>query len=111
MKLWKEPLDPDRHVDHFGVGSATPRKRVHGREQAYFVQVAGFTFELASIDQLGVALEWFATPIHPSSREPVFEHEKGEWQPWHSRLPAFIKKSSKRERVIEALRRALEAFR
>lgn len=109
-KFWKEPLDPSRHVDHFHHGHAIPRTRVHGLETAYFVRVAGFTFEFASVAQIRECIEWFSTPIHPSSREPVFEPEKGHWQPWHDRLPAFIRKGSKRERVLKALRNALEEF-
>lgn len=77
---------------------------------AYFVRVAGFTFEFASVDQLRACIEHFSTPIHPSSREPVFEPEKGHWQRWHDRLPAFIRKGSRRERVLEALRKAQQEF-
>ncbi|MEO7096941.1 MAG: hypothetical protein ABI175_27020 [Polyangiales bacterium] len=106
MKCWTEPFDPTRHVDHFRNGGAGIRERDQGALQ-YFVRVAGFTFELATLGQLRECIEWFSIKIHPSSREQVFEPEKGEWQPWHSRLPASVKKASKRERVLEALRAAL----
>lgn len=107
MKCWTEPFDPDRHVDHFNTGGAVPRARELGPVQ-YFVKVAGFTFELASLDQLRETIAWFATPIHRSSRAPVFEPEKGKWQPWHARLPAKVKKGARRARVLKALRAALE---
>jgi hypothetical protein len=108
-KHWKEPLDPKRHVDHHHAGGAHPR--VGGaHEFAYFVRVAGFTFEFASLAQLHETLEFFALKIHPSSRRDVYEHEKGEWQAWHERLPAAILKGSRRERVLKALRKALEEF-
>ncbi len=106
-KVWREPLDPARHLDHFAPGSARPRT---GHGFAYFVRVAGFTFELASIEQIQQCLAWFAQPIHPSQREQVFQPETGEWQHWHARLPAFIKRGSKRERVIKALELALREY-
>lgn len=108
-KIWSEPLDPARHVDHF-YSRTFPRTKKHDGELAYFVRVAGFTFEFVSVAQIRECLEWFSTPIHPSSRLPNIGPEKGEWQPWHSRLPAAIKKGSRRERVIAAMRQALVQF-
>lgn len=108
-KFWIEPVDPERHVDHFHAGSAHPRTRGAG-QLAYFVRVAGFTFEFATLDQIRECLAWFSFKIHPSSRVRVFEPEKGEWQLWHSRLPARVKKGSKRERVVKGLQAALVAF-
>jgi hypothetical protein len=110
-KHWKEPLDPARHVDHFHAGNA--RRRTDERTGvgfSYFVDVAGFKFEFASTDQIRECLSFFQRPIHGSSREPVFEPEKGHWERWHERLPARILKGSRRERVIRALREALAAF-
>lgn len=106
-KVWKEPLDPARHLDHFSVGSAVPRQRGFGPEFSYFVRVAGFTFEFASLAQIREAIEQFSTTLEPSSRRPVFEPEKGHWQRWFDRLPPFIRKASRRARVIAALERAL----
>jgi hypothetical protein len=108
---WKEPFDPSRHKDHFDYGStAHARSGQPGAGFSYFVEVAGFTFEYASVDQVRECLSFFEQRIHPSSRQPVFEPEKGEWQAWHERLPARILKGSKRERVRKALREALEEF-
>ena len=110
-KFWKEPLDPSRHHDHFYPGG--PRPRAAGPRDvgfSYFVRVVGFTFEFASVDQIGECLSFLQTRIHPSSRAPVFAPEKGEWQAWHERLPKRVLKGSKRERVISALCDALSAF-
>jgi hypothetical protein len=110
-RYWKEPLDPARHADHFNPGSARPRSGDRrGACFSYFVQVAGFTFEFASVDQLRECLTFFEQRIHPSSRKPVFAPEKGHWQAWHERLPARVLKSSRRERVLLALRAALVSF-
>jgi hypothetical protein len=48
--------------------------------------------------------------LYPSSRHAVFEPEKGHWEDWSERLPAAIRKGSKRARVIAALRAAVSAF-
>ena len=110
-KIWKEPLDVSRHRDHFHAGGWRHRTRKHdGPSFSYFVQVAGFTFELASVGQIRVCLAFFEMRIHPSSRKDVFQPETGEWQAWHERLPARLLKGSKRGRVIAALERALVMF-
>ena len=106
---WKEPLDPSRHLNHFFAGSAG-RRAPEPEGFSYFVQVEGFTFEFASIEQVRECLTFFEQPIHGSSRKPVFVHEKGEWQAWHERLPARVLKGSKRARITGALRNALAAF-
>lgn len=110
-KHWKEPLDARRHLDHFHVGNAHRRcAERSGMGVSYFVEVCGFTFEFANTDQIAEMIAFLAMPIHPSSRRPVFDPEKGEWQAWHERLPARILKRSKRERVLRALRDAYDAF-
>jgi hypothetical protein len=110
-KFWREPLDTTQHEDHFVRGQpVTSKAPARGPAWMYFVEVAGFTFELATLDQLRECLRWFETPLHGSSHRPVFEPEKGHWEAWHERLPAHICKRSKRARVIKALRTALRAF-
>lgn len=110
-KIWREPLDPTRHRDHFALGSWQPRRRLHaGPSFSYFVRVAGFTFEFASGEQIAACLAFLRTRIHPSSQIPVFAPEAGHWQAWHERLPANVLKGSKRQRVIAAMERALDLF-
>jgi hypothetical protein len=109
-KHWKEPLDPSRHLDHFHAGGALLRQGPIGSGFSYFVGVAGFTFEFASLDQIRDCLSFFEERIHGSSRRAVFEPEKGHWEMWHERLPAHILKGSKRERVFKALRDAVASF-
>lgn len=108
---WKEPLRVGRHVDHFHPGRSRYRTERSGDGYACFVEVCGFTFELASIEQLRQTIAFFEMRIHPSSRFAVLDPpEKGEWQQWHERLPAKIRRGSRRERVLAALRAALEEF-
>lgn len=109
-KYWTEPLDPNRHLDHFGAGGARRRRRKSGTELAYFVRIGSFTFEFASPQQVRDTLEFLGQAVHSSSRKPVFGPEKGEWQAWHERLPAQILKSARRQRVVKVLREALAHF-
>lgn len=108
-KHWKEPLDLERHRDHHHAGGWRERAP-DGQRFSFFVRVVSFTFEFTSLDQLRDTIELFARKTHPSSREVVCEHEKGEWQAWHERLPASVLKGSRRGRVLAALRRALREF-
>lgn len=107
---WTEPLDPQRHVNMMGVGvSGVPIKQTTPDQQVYFVAVAGFTFQFASLEQLRECLQWFRNKIHPSSRLPgvILEHN---WQRWYERLPKGINKESRREKVVKALENALADF-
>jgi hypothetical protein len=97
-------------LDHFHPASAVRRKPLPLDGLSYFVAVAGFTFEFVSVEQVRECLSFFEKRIHQSSRAPIFEPEKGEWEAWHERLPATILKGSKRGRVIKALRAALVEF-
>lgn len=112
-KWWREQLDADKHRDHSNPGSpypvAVPRDRLIPA-WAYFVEVCGFTFEFVSLAQVRDCLNYYSTPILPSSREPVFEPEKGDWQPWYERLPLHLREEPKRQKVVHALSRASLAF-
>ncbi len=81
--------------------------------EIYFIEVCGFTFEFYSIEQIKAAIEWFEQKIHKSTRmkdEPFLRAERDVVQRWHERLPAQIKKGSKRERVVKALKNAVTAY-
>jgi hypothetical protein len=109
---WIEPLDPERHRDFMSsswVGGIPADADRSGSTDVYFVAVAGFTFQFASLDQLRECLDWFRIKIHPSSRESGHELEHY-WQRWHERLPRGITKESKRPKVVKALENALADF-
>ena len=82
-KFWKEPLDASRHRDHFHAGGASGREPLRGRF-SYFVEVAGFTVEFASVAQIEECLAFFETRIRESSRtrvhferpSPPFPHQQ-----------------------------------
>lgn len=109
-KHWREALDVRRHVDHFHEGGARPRRVTGGVESAYFVEVVGFTFEFANVDQIRECLAFFEGRVARSPRRAVIESEKGWWHPWHERLPARVLHRSKRDRILEALAVAIGEF-
>ena len=77
------------------------------------MRVCGFTFRFRSVEQMRETLVWFETKVHPSTRLPDSKWLRAEHdvaQRWYERLPAAIKKSSRRERVMRALRRAIADF-
>ena len=113
-KHWREELDPATHRDFmkgFQDAGGLPRSPVRDSmipAWAYFVTVAGFTFEFASVAQIEECLEYCREKVHPSTRERVqYDHF---WNPWFSRLPKGLLRGNKRERVVAALERALAEF-
>lgn len=113
-KHWKEPLDPERHVDHMvssvgGSPAEAPRDNLI-ECWVYFVRVCGFTFEFVSVDQIRECLRHFSLKIHPSGRSaepPPGVH----WNhPWHERLPMTLYEERRRVKVEKALRNALDEF-
>lgn len=114
-KHWKERLDPRKHRDFMsgyqdagGLPVVAPRDNLL-ESWVYFVNVAGFTFQFVTIDQIRDALNYFEEKIHPSTTEfnNGLEHY---WQTWYCRLPSGIKAEAKRIKVCKALHSALAAY-
>jgi len=100
-KIWKEPKSR-----HLWLSELEPTYQ-------YYVDVCGFTFEFISIDAIKEAKAWFAQKTHPSGRLPDSDWLRAEHdvaQRWHERLPAAIKKGTKRDRVVKALTEAIDEF-
>jgi hypothetical protein len=83
-------------------------------EWVYYVYVCGFTFKFWSVAQIQAALDYYSQKIHPSSRikNPGSYHwcHHYEVQRWYERLPLYLRKEGKRQRVVKALEQALEQF-
>ncbi|MEM8777337.1 MAG: hypothetical protein AAGF26_00405 [Cyanobacteria bacterium P01_G01_bin.49] len=109
---WRETAPFPSHKLQFGALLGLPQTQ--GKiELIYFIEVCGFTFEFYSLEQIANAIAWFEQKVHPSTRlkdEPMLRSEHDVVQRWHERLPASIKKGSKRSRVAKALRNALAAY-
>lgn len=111
-KHWIETSPFPSHKLPIGALQGLPKHEGDIR-QIYFIEVCGFTFEFFSVEQIAAASEWFSEKVHKSTRmkdEPYLKYERDEVQRWHERLPAQIKKGSKRERVVKALNNAVAAY-
>ena len=111
---WKEALDTERHRNFMdanfdGWFSIRPSRDNLIPKSVYFVNVAGFTFQFVSLEQIRVCRDWFSQRIHPSSRIPDIDLEHF-WQRWYERLPKHITKESKRTKIVDALEKAILEF-
>lgn len=90
-------------------------------EWVYFVQVCSFTFTFASVEQIAEYLRYYSHKIKPSSRGPEFIYrphwplsswagDHWERQSHFAKLPLYLYKEPKRQKVITALERALKQF-
>jgi hypothetical protein len=84
-------------------------------EWVYCVYVCGFTFKFWSIAQIQAALDFYSKKIHPTSRiyeenEAFLRCHHSEVQRWYERLPLYLRKEGKRQRVVKALEQALQQF-
>lgn len=113
-RFWKELLDVERHTDHMStlaVGGnpvARPADNIVER-WVYFVEVCSFTFQFVSLKQIEECLFTSSQKIHPSSIEPnvTLEHY---WQSWEQRIPLWLFEEPRRQKIVNALQRALIEF-
>ncbi|HSH78259.1 MAG TPA: hypothetical protein VLA19_06975 [Herpetosiphonaceae bacterium] len=89
--------------------SAPPRSNLEVR-WVYFVAVCSFTFSFQSLDHLRACLRYYSRKIHPSGRIDRGVADHWEVQRWHERLPLYLREEPKRQKVVQALSRALAAF-
>ncbi|WP_415891501.1 hypothetical protein ACMXYN_08935 [Neptuniibacter sp. PT8_73] len=111
-KHWTETAPfPSLTLD---IGSLQGLPDVEGNVRVvYFIEVCRFTFQFYSVEQIQAAMEWFEEKVHKSTRmkdEPFLRAERDILQRWHERLPAHIKKGSKRERIVKAFRSAIQEY-
>jgi hypothetical protein len=114
-RIWKEPYDSAKHlatpIEYWG--NADDHLRAPGLipKDVVLVHVASFTFQFLSVQQLRDCLSFFEQKVHPSSRLPMPPNTSagmhGEAQRWFERLRMHLQEEPKRQKVVEALRRAL----
>jgi hypothetical protein len=113
-KIWSEPFDGLKHQNQMQeVESSTSdfyRAPSLLQRPVYFVQVCSFTFQFHSVKQIQACLDFYAKKIQPSSRRDIGSADHWECERWFERLPLFLREEPKRQRVIKALRDALEIF-
>lgn len=111
MNIWKEQFDPSRHEDR--MDSFKHRDHAadpHGSLRkcwVYFADVAGFTFEFMSLDQVRESLAYFEQRLHPSSREDIGSADHWEVQRWYERIPGHLKSDRDRPEVLRTLKKIL----
>jgi hypothetical protein len=106
--------------------SKVPR-RIYGKKNLIprdeiVVRVASFTFRFNNVVELRNCAKYFQQKIHPSSRIPAKRFESEYGKNWRSlrgwdlegrfeRLPMYLLEELKRQKVLKALRKALEVVK
>jgi len=91
-----------------GIPAEPPRDRLIAK-WVYFVEVASFTFQFHSLEQIQICLRFFREKLHPTSRRPDVRLEHY-WQRWFEKLPQWLFEEPKRVKVVAALERAMNDF-
>lgn len=105
-RIWKKPL-------------VTPGNENLKPRYVILVRVASFTFRFENVEQLRECTKYFEQKTHPSSRilAKTLAAELGEdwralrgWEVerWFERLPMYLLEEPKRQKVVKALREALD---
>ena len=78
----------------------------------YCVEVGGFTFTFASLEELREYRAWFAAKLRPTARDFIGWGALASWenQTRMSKLPAKVIRAHNRDRVIKALDAAFVYF-
>jgi hypothetical protein len=110
-RIWTEAYQPEKHSapveywgsldDHFRAPSLLPK-------DVLLVNVASFTFQFFTTQQLRDCLAYFSSKIHPSSRVSIGAADHWEVQRWFELLPMYLLEEPKRRKVIAALSEALK---
>ena len=117
-RFWKEPYTEDKALDA-GIHDHEDAKIVGppGARWIYYVEVCGFTFAFFSLRMIQEYRDFYAQTILPSSRlcraSPYSRGaaaSKGDGQTKFERLPLWLRKEPRRQKVLKALERALTEF-
>jgi hypothetical protein len=114
-RIWKETYDSAKHqapIEYWGSGDDHLRAPGLIPKDVVLVHVASFTFQFMTVHQLRECLSYFEQKIHPSSRRPIPPESSiglhGESQRWFERLPMHLLEEPRRQKVVDALTRALK---
>ncbi len=110
-RFWKQP----NHGRRFGDRSR-PLQPLYARSleppEEFCVNVCSFTFHFESKDEINEYIAFFDRQTHPSGRLPVPEgadmFDRWHMQRWFERLPMYLQEEPKREKVLKALRKAVD---
>jgi hypothetical protein len=76
----------------------------------FFVEVDGFTFEFASLDELEVCIDTLSQKLLPSTQCETQIRGTGPGKHWLNRLPAGTHSWRYRQKAVKVLRKAREDF-
>ena len=115
-KIWSEIFDPRKHGNPMSPIPGIPeRDRLQSASlqthRMFFVRVCSFTFSFQSLEQLQACFDYYDRKIQPSSRMSTNGADTWECLRWFERLPLFLREEPKRQRVVKALREALDIFK
>jgi hypothetical protein len=110
---WKRPEAVERRLE-LGAQNPTLLPR-----QDIMVRVASFTFRFVSVEHLRDCLAYFQQKTHPTSRVPATQlaadlgedwraQRSWEVERWFERLPMYLLEEPKREKVLQALAKAVQ---
>jgi hypothetical protein len=112
VKFWKERFDLSRHKDQMDslvhVQYATDPHASIRTHWIYFAEIAGFTFEFMSLDQVRECLAHFEQRLHPSSRLDIGSADSWEVQRWYERIPGHLQSDRDRSDIVRVLSALLQ---
>jgi hypothetical protein len=109
-RIWKQPNHGRRFGDlHWEPQPEYARSLL--KKENICVNVCSFTFYFENRAEIESYISFFEKQTHPSSRFPISEGTDrfARWhsQRWFERLPMYLQEESKREKVLKALRKAV----
>jgi hypothetical protein len=109
-RYWKEPYTGTRYGDDPPDALPAPARGLVVQD-LICVSVCSFTFRFYSGDEIREYIAFFEKKTHRSSTLPMPKGADSffRWhaQRWYERLPMYLQEDSKRERILKALRKAL----
>lgn len=111
-RIWTEPYQSGKHftpIEYWGTVDRHLRAPTLIAKTVLLVDVASFTFQFVSVDQLCDCLAYYERKVHPTSRQQIpGDIDHWEAQRWFERLPMYLLEDAKRKKVVAALQKALK---
>ena len=111
MTFWVHVEADGRHWREAKESNPPAPRPVPGKGYPYyFVEVDGFTFEFASLDEMDVCIETLSQKLLPSTQRETNARGTGPSPHWLNRLPAGTHSWRYRKKAVGVLREARERF-
>ncbi len=111
MRYWvHQPIRENPQGPITGYDKPLPNPSPGKGYPHYHVEVDGFTFEFASLDELDACAELLSRKHLPSTLTLTRDSTSGPGSHWLSKLPGNVKSWRYREKATEYMRRARHDF-